>query len=475
MYPNRPSRRLAAVLVAVPLALLAVAASAHAQAAAGSGNLLDRLVNRPAQEATGDVTLVRVRGTGTVPVTPDRALVTLGVARAAPTAAEAIAASSAAVAKVVTALTAAGVAADAIQAGAFSLAPAEAAVPAPRAGSAAAPARFRAVNTVTVSTAQVADLGRLIQTAVDAGADDVQGVQWLVSDPERHRAAALKAAVAAATADGRALAAALGGRVARVVEVTTLDGGTLRSAPAATPAESAPSLVPGPSTVDAAVELTLAVTGASLPPAPTPAPAGSRTGGPMPAVTAAPYVSATPSATPPSTVAAGSAATNPATATPSPAGSPQAGTVAAPSMARTPLATAATAPSGRGIPFVAVTQADTGRYRGTQARAIVVTSPADWERMVAPLLPRTLRFSPDYDRDLAVVVFLGERPSTGFALKVREVTTEDGQLTVHVDTVEPGGTLDRASGPTSPFQVITVRRADLPAGVKEPLQAEVMP
>jgi hypothetical protein len=177
-------------------------------------------------------------------------------------------------------------------------------------------------------------------------------------------------------------------------------------------------------------------------------------------------------APPATTLAAATRATEQATTQPTARGRAGAAPSATPAA---PAGGAAAAGSDDAIPFVAVAQADTGRYRGTRARAIVAASALDWGRMVAPLLPRTMRVSPDYDRELAVAVFLGERPGTGFALKVRKVTAADGRLTVHVDTVEPTGTLDRTGGPTSPFQVITLRRSDLPPDLAEPLQVEVMP
>jgi hypothetical protein len=95
--------------------------------------------------------------------------------------------------------------------------------------------------------------------------------------------------------------------------------------------------------------------------------------------------------------------------------------------------------------------------------------------MVAPLLPAGLVVNPDYPNEHAVVVFLGERPAGGGPVKVRELRMNDGVLQVRLDETAPAGTAQRAGGPSSPFQILTIRTNDVVGHSGGLLQAEVVP
>jgi hypothetical protein len=449
----RHSRRLSSGFLFIGLCLLAV------PIASAQGGWFDRFTGQTTQSAAPAGTLIKVRGNGSVPAPPDQAVVTLGVQRLAAQPAAALSASNDAVAEVVAALTKAGVPATALRTGQFSLV----AEPPPAGGSSAnstAARSYRVLNTVTLTTDQPADVGRLIDAAVAAGADEVQGLQFGVADPARYRAAALRAAVAAAAADGRTLAALLGAGEPRVVAVDTLDG----SAPSPAGLTGAPPLFPGQSTVDAAVELTLAIDQARLPVAAR-ATATARATVPVTATRTVTATRATTGVTATGTVTVTAAATPQATSTlrvPATTGAAGSGSTA-------PVA------AGGTLPFVPVAQASNGRYRGTRSRAYVVTSAADWERMVAPLLPAGVQVNPDYAKETVIAVFLGERPGSGYGVTTRGVRARDGVLQLDVDVTEPASTPERDSAPTSPYQILTIRTADLPQGGGGLLQAEVAP
>jgi uncharacterized protein YggE len=389
---------------------------------------------------------ISARGHGEVPFPPDGALVTLGVGAEAESAAGALAALTAAQGRLAEALGPARTYSLTLPVGRPVLATVTGAGP---------EGGYRATSRLRLDVADPEAVGPLLTAALAAGATN-EGVRYTVADAGRYRQRALALAVADAAAEGRALAAALGGRVVRLVEASTL---------------ASPAPVPGDTTMAADVELTLEVAGAELPTPPTP----SAT--PRATATRRPPASPTgPTAELTGTVSAPAATTaRPAgPLTVAPAASTARATGGATFTASPTAGATGAAAAGVGLPFVPVAQAENGRYRSTRARAFVVTSPADWRRMVAPLLPNGVQVDADYAREAVVVVFLGERPAPGYGLKVRDIQTEDGLLVVHVATTTPAAP-DRAAGPTSPFQIVTVRRADLPAGTVGPVQAEVRP
>ena len=108
---------------------------------------------------------------------------------------------------------------------------------------------YNAVNVVQVTLDELAKIGAVIDSATQAGANQVQGIQFTLRDTEGVRAAALREAATKARAEAEVLASALGLKVVRiltveessprVVPVRAFMGGAVRTAAApATPVES---------------------------------------------------------------------------------------------------------------------------------------------------------------------------------------------------------------------------------------------
>jgi uncharacterized protein YggE len=207
-----------------------------------------------ADAATGQ-TLVVV-GSGTVAVVPDQATVNLGVTAGGSTAAAAMAAVAARANDVVAALRTAGVGDADLRTAALTLNPVYA-----RDGSAAITG-FQAATAVTVTVHDLGSVGRLLDAAIQAGANQVQGIGFQLADP----AAAERQAYAAAIADARARAAALAAAAGLQL------GGirTVREAAGCCPlplandrlaaAAAAPPVFGGQQQVTVQVEVTFAVT-----------------------------------------------------------------------------------------------------------------------------------------------------------------------------------------------------------------------
>lgn len=122
---------------------------------------------------------------------------------------------------------------------------------------------YIAVHTIEAETSSVESVGSLIDTAVDAGADRVDGITYGLSDERRAdaREAALTAAMESARTDAETLAATEDRTVGGAITVQTASGSQI-SRPVAyreTVADAAggsTSISPGEVTVDASVQVT---------------------------------------------------------------------------------------------------------------------------------------------------------------------------------------------------------------------------
>ena len=76
---------------------------------------------------------------------------------------------------------------------------------------------YTVINVMRVTLDELDKVGSVIDTAVQAGANHVESVQYTVRDPEQLRAQALREAAAKARADADTLAAALNLKIVRIV------------------------------------------------------------------------------------------------------------------------------------------------------------------------------------------------------------------------------------------------------------------
>jgi len=227
-----------AALAALALATLAFAGVLGPAGAHGSA------VHAP----VGGIT---VSGSGSVTVTPDRAGFAFGVVTQAQTAAAALSADSAAIARVLSALEQAGIAKADTQTAEVSLSP--------RTNDKGdAIVGYTASNTVSTKLHNLDKAGAVIDTAVAAGADTVSGPNLFVEDQTSAYRTALAAAVVDARAKAQALAAAAGVALGRV---TDLEEGTAE-APVpldAGAAKTGTPIEPGTQSVGATVKVTFAL------------------------------------------------------------------------------------------------------------------------------------------------------------------------------------------------------------------------
>jgi uncharacterized protein YggE len=209
-------------------------------------------------DATTPSTL-SVDGSGLALVTPDVATLSLSVARSAATSRSALSAANRRTNLVVAALRAAGVSAAAVQTNSIDVARGSVRV-GPRKRRVT---RFTATESLTARITDIRSVGRVLDAAIGAGADSIDGPSFSFSDPSAGKVQATRAALADARRRADDAAAALGYRVTGVQSVDldpqptpiTTAGGT-GSAPTATARPTTPTNVrPGAEEVDASVHV----------------------------------------------------------------------------------------------------------------------------------------------------------------------------------------------------------------------------
>lgn len=207
-----------ALLSTAPLAALASAAApAHAQ----------QMTPVPVMESGH--TLLTVNAEGKSTRTPDVAVFSAGVTSTGKTASEALSANSANMSRVMQALKRAGIADRDIQTSDLSLYPVYASNPPRTPGGeleeqAPPIIGYRANNTVSVKQRKLDQYGKVIDTLVSAGANQVNGPSFQMDDPEPALDEARTAAIGTARKRADLYARALGLKVARVLSVSESGG-----------------------------------------------------------------------------------------------------------------------------------------------------------------------------------------------------------------------------------------------------------
>jgi uncharacterized protein len=228
-----------ALLAAAGLAVAALAGVFQPSRAASA---------RATDSTSGGITVV---GTGSVPLTPDRAVFTFGTVSQGSSAAAALAASSHATNRIVEALRTAGIAEADIQTSEVSVSPRM-----DEKGTAVV--GYTATNGVTATIRGIGAAGNVVDAAVGAGANQVYGPSLVVSDQDAAYRKALAAAVAEARAKAEALASAAHVSLGRVTAISETGESAQPMFDATRATDSGTTIEPGTQTVEATVSVTFA-------------------------------------------------------------------------------------------------------------------------------------------------------------------------------------------------------------------------
>ena len=160
--------------------------------------------------------LISLSGHGEMRMAPDMAFVTTGVLSQGGTAAEALAANTAAMNALFAALTGAGIAEKDVQTSNFFVQPRYNF----QDGKAPELIGYDVSNTVTVIVRKIGDLGPLLDKVVQAGSNQINGIGFEVSKPDAALDEARKLATADATRKAKIYAEAMGVSLGRVMSIS---------------------------------------------------------------------------------------------------------------------------------------------------------------------------------------------------------------------------------------------------------------
>jgi uncharacterized protein YggE len=164
------------------------------------------------------VPLLAVTGEAIVTVTPDMAVVSVGVVTQAPRAAEALAQNSKATSAVVAAVKESGIEPRDIETSQIALRP-QYSYPPQGAREAPKLSAYEASNNVSIRVRDLGRLGALLDRLVVAGANQVRGIELTLAKPEPLRDEARSAAVKDAIRKAGILAEAAGLRIVRILAI----------------------------------------------------------------------------------------------------------------------------------------------------------------------------------------------------------------------------------------------------------------
>ena len=169
-------------------------------------------ISAQTQNASPNIPEIATTGRGEVHVTPDKAILNVGIETRSGSANAAVGDNAARVLKTIAALRNAGVDSARITTGGYTLYPDY---------DKNKPVGFIARNNLRVEVLRITDVGKLLDAALSSGANQVSNIQFIRADSKEARRTALALAVADARRDAEVLAQAAGGALGNLVSLTS--------------------------------------------------------------------------------------------------------------------------------------------------------------------------------------------------------------------------------------------------------------
>ena len=120
---------------------------------------------------------------------------------------------------------------------------------------------------------------------------------------------------------------------------------------------------------------------------------------------------------------------------------------------------------GRDAGPITVTEIGGGSHSGIlEPRVWIARTPEEWADLWAAHSSSAIPARPapdvDFDSEMVIGVFLGQRPSSGYGVEVRSCHAENGRVRVRVRETQPDPDTLQATVVTSPFRLVRVPRAE---------------
>jgi len=110
---------------------------------------------------------------------------------------------------------------------------------------------------------------------------------------------------------------------------------------------------------------------------------------------------------------------------------------------------------------------DQGIHSGIkESRQLVVRDPAAWAALWAEHIAGRVSAPPlpviDFAREMVIAFFLGEKPTSGYSVEIKEILEEGDKLIVKVEVAVPPPWAMPLQVLTQPFHIVKMPRFDLP-------------
>ena len=143
---------------------------------------------------------------------------------------------------------------------------------------------------------------------------------------------------------------------------------------------------------------------------------------------------------------------------------PEEGVMNAGSAPGVPRTGEAPGPPSAELPFGTVDQGIRSGIR--DARQAVVRDPGTWGALWAEHVKGRVPEPPlplvDFSREMVLAYFLGEKPTSGYAVEIREIALSAGRVLVHVAVTAPPPGAPVLQVLTQPFHIVRAPRSELP-------------
>ena len=199
---------------------------------------------------------ISLAATGAIKTAPDKVDISTGVTSQAPSAKDALAKNSAAMAQVIDTLKGEGLDPKDIQTTNFSVQPV---YEERKEGRAPAMIAYQVTNSVRITVHDTAKLGAILDKVVNLGANDLGSIEFGVSETEALKDEARKQAVSQATANAKLYAEAAGGTLGKVLTIAEDEGMVVTRYASPAPMEMSAKAVPieaGTATVEVRLRMT---------------------------------------------------------------------------------------------------------------------------------------------------------------------------------------------------------------------------
>jgi hypothetical protein len=107
-----------------------------------------------------------------------------------------------------------------------------------------------------------------------------------------------------------------------------------------------------------------------------------------------------------------------------------------------------------------------GAYSGiTEATNRVIRMEAEWEKLWkrhgALRVPPEPAPAVDFEKEMVVAVFMGQKSTGGYAIEIKRIETTASRLRITVERKEPGPDAIVTQALTAPFHFVAVRKSEL--------------